>query len=254
MRLATAAFLLLVACLLALPFAVGAEEPPAASIPDQVQAELAAAHRARTTLAGEHQAWAMEKQRLQLLLSTVRRRTEQFKADAAEAGNTRGALAKRVEALTSVQARLEAVEAMLDTLAEGLEKDLQTLAAEALPGLVPPDTAAGLTNPARRFDAAVARLDDTERRLANATVEIVTGTVDGEEATVKLLRVGNAAAWWTALDGARAGTARQTRDGLTLTPAPSPEVVQAIHKAFAIAEGRVAPDWVVLPAGHVKRK
>jgi len=252
MRRLTATSLLLAAGLLALPFAVGAEEAPAPALPERVQAELAAAHRVRSTLAEEKQAWAMERERLQLLLSAVRRRTDGLKADAADADTTRDALAKRVAELTKAQDSLDAVEAMLDALAETLEKDLGTLAKEALPGLVPPDTAAGLTDPARRFDAAVARLDDTTGRLANATVEIVSGTLEGQEATVKLLRVGNAAAWWLALDGSRAGTARQTDGALALKPLESAEAVEAIQKAFAVAEGRAAPDWVVLPADHVK--
>jgi len=141
---------------------------------------------------------------------------------------------------------------MLDALAERLEKALGVLAAESLPGLVPPDTAAGVTDPARRFDAAVARLEETEGRLGTATVEIVTGALGGREVTVRLLRVGGVAAWWTSLDGSRAGAARRDGDVLALTPASSPEVVEAIQKAFAVAEGRAAPDWVVLPAGHLE--
>jgi len=235
--------LLLAACLLTLPFALAAAP---------VQAHLAAAHRARSQLAEEEQAWAVERERLELLIAAVRQRAQRLRADAQKAAKKRADLAGEVEALSAKQERLRQVEAMLDALAERLEKALGVLAAESLPGLVPPDTAAGVTDPARRFDAAVARLEETEGRLGAATVEIVTGTLGGREVTVRLLRVGGVAAWWTSLDGSRAGAARRDGDVLALTPASSPEVVEAIQKAFAVAEGRAAPDWVVLPAGHLE--
>jgi len=247
----------LAAILLALPLTGGAGPQgadDAATIPQKVQAHLAAAHRARSQLAEEEQAWAIERERLELLVSAVRRRAERFKAETEQAGAARADLQKKVDTLSARKRRLEAVEALLDALAEHLEKDLETLSAETLPGLVPPETAAGAGDPARRFDAAVARLADTRRRLATATVEIVTGTLAGREVTVKLLRAGGAAAWWTSLDGTRAGTARRDGGRLALTPAASPEGARAIRRAFDMAEGRAAPDWIVLPAGHLKVK
>ena len=243
---------ILLAALLALPFAVGAEEPPAASVPEQVQAELAAAGQARRQLAREEQDWAAEKARLELLLSAVRYRAEQLKADAAKADAARADLQTQVDTFTARTDRLARVEAMLDALAERLEQALDALQAEALPGVVPPDTASGVTEPARRFDAAVARLEETERRLGSATVEIVTGRLDGREVTVKLLRAGGAGAWWLTLDGDQAGTARLQDGRLVLDPAAGPEDAQAVARAFAVAEGRAAPDWVLLPANHIQ--
>ncbi len=243
--------------LLVLPLAGGAgpqETGDAAAVPDQVRAHLAAAHRARSQLGEEKEAWAAEKERLELLVSAVRRRAQRLKAEAEKARADRDDLREDVEALSAKKARLEAVEALLDSLAERLEKGLEALADGSLPGLVPADTAAGVTDPARRFDAAVARLEETEARLGTATVEIVTGSLDGREVTVRLLRVGGAAAWWTSLDGRRAGVARQAGDGLALTPADSPDARDAIRKAFAVAEGRAAPDWTLLPAGHLEMK
>ncbi|MFO8014397.1 MAG: DUF3450 family protein [Phycisphaerae bacterium] len=249
-----ARFLPLAVCLLALPFVLGAapaaDEP--GTVPRQVQAELAAAHRARSRLAEETQAWAAEKERLDLLIAAVRRRAERLEAEAEDAAAARADLETKVESLSAKKARLEAVQALLDTLAERLEKDLEALAAGTLPGLVPPDAAAGVTDPARRFDAALARLEETESRLATATVEIVTGMLEGREVTVKLLRAGAAAAWWASLDGEQAGTARLDGERLVLTPVTAPEAAEAIHKAVAVAEGRAAPDWVILPAGHVE--
>ena len=250
----TARVLPLAVCLLSLPFILGAapSADDAGTVPQQVQAELAAAHRARSQLAEETQAWAAEKERLRLLVSAVRRRTERLKAEADAAAAARDDLKKNVDTLSAKKERLQAVEALLDALAERLEKDLQALAADSLPGLVPPDTAAGVTDPSRRLDAALARLEETESRLGTATVEIVTGVLEGREVTVKLLRAGSAAAWWASLDGARAGTARLDGERLVLVSIESPDAAGAIHKAVAVAEGRAAPGWVVLPAGHVE--
>jgi len=248
--------MLLALTVLALPLAGGAGPQEAggqaAAVPQQVQAELEAAHQARSDLAEETRAWTAEKQRLDLLLSAVRRRTERLEAEAKEAAAARDELKKKRDTLSADTQRLETVRTLLDALSERLEKDLQALAAGALPGLVPPDAAAGVTDPARRLDAAVARLEETESRLATVTVEIVTGVLDGREVTVKLLRAGDAAAWWIALDGDRAGTARADGDRLVLTPVDAPEAAEAIRKAVAVAEGRAAPGWTLLPAGHVE--
>jgi len=256
-REGAAPLLALAAVLLALPLAGGAgpkDAGDAGTVPQRVQAELAAAHRARSRLAEEKQAWAREKERLELLVSAVRRRAERLHAEAERDRAARKDLKNKVDALSAKRERLQAVEALLDALAERLEKDLQTLAEASLPGLVPPDTAAGVTDPARRLDAAVARLEETEARLGTATVEIVTGVLNGREVTVKLLRTGNAAAWWTSLDGGRAGTARREGERLVLAPTDSPEAARAIRKAVAVAEGRAAPDWAVLPAEHLDLK
>jgi len=257
-RRPTAPVLTLVACLLALPLAGGAGPQnaarDAAPVPQQVQAELQAAHQARTHLAEETRAWTAEKERLDLLLSAVRRRTERLQAEAKEAEAARDELKKKLDTLSAETQRLETVRTLFDALSERLEKDLETLAAGALPGLVPPDAAAGVTDPARRLDAAVARLEETESRLATVTVEIVTGVLEGREVTVKLLRAGGAAAWWTSLDGDRAGTARREGDRLVLQTLAAPAAAEAIRKAVAVAEGRAAPDWTLLPAGHVEVK
>jgi len=242
---------LLAAVLLALPFALGAGDPPV-PVPERVQAELAAAGQARRQLAKEEQDWAAEKARLELLLSAVRYRAEQLKADAAKADADRADLQKQVDAFTARTDRLARVDAMLDALAERLEKVLDARADETLPGVVPPDTAADVTEPARRFDVAVARLEETERRLGSATIEIVTGRLAGREATVKLLRIGGVAAWWVTLDGDLAGTARLQDGRLVLDPAASPEDAEAVARAVAVAEGRAASDWVLLPANHLQ--
>jgi hypothetical protein len=119
---------------------------------------------------------------------------------------------------------------------------------------VPLDRAARITDPAARLTAAAHRLDDAQRQARRASVEVVEGTLGTRKLTVKLLRIGAVAAWWTTLDGRETGTA-VTRDGrLALAPAFTPADAQAIAKAFAIIEGRAAPDWVLLPADHVATK
>ena len=246
--------LALAAVLLALPLAGGAGPEEAGTVPQQVQADLAAAHRARSRLAEETEAWAAEKERLRLLVSAVRRRAQRLETEADAAAAARDGLKKKVDTLSAKKERLDAVEALLDALAERLEKDLEALAAGSLPGLVPPDTAAGAGDPARRLDAAVARLAETESRLGTTAVEIVAGVLEGREVTVKLLRTGNAAAWWVSLDGDKAGTARADGERLVLVPLDAPEAGRAIRKAVAMAEGRAAPGWTLLPAGHVDVK
>ncbi|KPJ74770.1 MAG: hypothetical protein AMK72_03555 [Planctomycetes bacterium SM23_25] len=241
---------LLAACLMTLPFAVAAGPDDAqspATVPEQVQAHLAAAHAARTELAKEHEAWAMEKERLELLASTVRSEAERFRAAAEEAKSDEAKLRSRTEALQAQTQRLEHLEAMIDTVAERLEKALDALTAKSLPGVVPPDVAAGITEPARRLAAGAGRLDQARLRTQRAGIELVVGTLGERQVTVRLLRAGAVAAWWMTLDGKQTGTAAIDAGKLVLTLSKPPDNETAIRKAFAIAEGHAAPDWVLLP-------
>ncbi len=234
----------------------GAERPaekPKLSTPEQVAVELRAANAARTQLLKEQQAWGLEREKLQLLESTVRGEAERFEAIAAKAGHAEAELRKQAAQREAMRRRLKLVEAMVDALCERLEKALAKLAGGSLPGLVPPDRAAGITDPARRLAAGAQRIDDAERRAKSSSVEIVQGALEGRSATVKLLRVGGVAGWWITLDGRRAGTASVTGGKLILLPAAAPGDIEAVKKAFAIVEGRGTPDWVLLPVGRVKR-
>jgi len=210
-------------------------------------AELGAAHEARTQLAKEHQEWTLEKERLELLTSAVRGEAERFKAVADKAKRDEADLKARNQTLQAAKQRLERVEAMIDALAERLEKALAALAARSLPGLVPPDTAAGITDPPKRLAAGARRLDEVPRQAEAAGIELVVGTLDDRAVTVRLLRAGTVAAWWITLDGKQTGTAAVRDGGLVLSPSTSPDEAAAIRKAFAIAEGHAAPDWVLLP-------
>lgn len=241
-------FVLLVAALLAAPAAAAwAAAKQAPSVPQQVMAELRAANAARAARLREQQDWALEEQKLELLQAAVGAETKRLADGAAEAKRQAAELRKRLRAAEAKQKRLEAVEAMIDTLAERLEHALGALAAATIPGVVPVDRAAGITDPAARLAAAVQRISDAEQRAREPGIELVTGSLAGQPATVKLLRIGGVAAWWVTLDRERTGTAAIQDGKLVLLPAATPENGQAIEKAFAIAEGRAAPHWVLLP-------
>ena len=217
------------------------------AIAEQVMAELRAAGAARAQFLKEQQDWAAEKQKLKLLKTTVLGEAERHEAMAAKARQAEAGLRKRLAEQKARQRRLESIEAVIDTLCERLEKALAGLAKRSLPGVVPPDRAAGITEPGRRLAAGVERLEETRRRTRRAGVEVVGGSIEGRTTAVKLLRVGGVAAWWMSLDGKLAGTA-DVRDGrVLLTVAAEPQDVQAIRKALAIAEGRGTPDWTLLP-------
>lgn len=220
---------------------------PSVSAGEQVMAELRAANAARSRLLREEQAWALDKQKLELLRATVRAEALRLSAAAEQARSQRAELRKQTAQARADEQRLERIEAMIDTLCERLEKALAALGGRCLPGLVPPDTAAAITDPAERLAAAARRVDEARRRAQKAGVEIVVAELDGRQVTVKLLRAGGAAAWWAALDGQRAGIAAVVDGKLTLLPAKTPGDADAVRKAFAIAEGRAAPHWVLLP-------
>ena len=233
-------------------FAVAADEganPPDGKPPiaEKVMDELRAAGAARAELLTEQQEWAVDREKLELLKSTVVREAERHRAAAAGARQAEARLRKRLEQQKAAQRRLRSVETVVDALCERLEKALADLAGRSLPGMVPPDRAAGITEPSRRLAAGVERLDEVRRRTKRAAVEVIGGSLGGRTVAVRLLRVGGVAAWWLGLDGKQAGTAA-VRDGQVLLSAtPEPRDVQAIRKAFVIAEGRGTPDWALLP-------
>jgi len=239
-------------CLLLSATAVGAQADPnqpadKRPVSEQVMAQLRAAGEARAQRLKETQQWALEKQKLELLKATVARESRRHRAAAAEARQTETKLRARLEQHQARQQRLKAVEGVVDAICERLEKALDELAAKSLPGLVPPDRAAGITEPGRRLAAGVDRLRQVRRRTTQAAVEVVGASLDGQAVAVKILRAGGVAAWWLSLDGKKAGTA-VVRDGQTiLSAAADLQDTQAIRKAFAIAEGRGTPDWALLP-------
>ena len=213
----------------------------------QVMSELRAAGEARAQLLKEQQQWALEKEKLELLKSTVMREAKLRRAAATKARQAETELRQRLEQHKVAQQRLKSVEGVVDALCERLEKALAKRAGKSLPGLVPPDRAASITEPGRRLAAGVDRLRQVRRRAKQAAVEIVSGSLENQTIAVKMLRAGGVAAWWLSLDGKQAGPAT-VRDGqVILTKATKLEDVQAIQNAFAIAEGRGTPNWALLP-------
>jgi hypothetical protein len=232
------------------PAGAGEEEDRAG----KVMAELQGANTARSRLLKEEQDWEMEKQRLELLRSTIVEETRRLRAAASEDKKRETELRKKMTIAEARQQRLTQIEAMVDALAERLEKALEVLSKRSLPGLIPPDTAAGIIDPSRRLAAAAGRLDQAHRRARASGIEIVEGRLDKEPVTIKLLRAGGAAAWWISLDGKRAGTATVENGSLVLKASTGPNDIAEIRKAFSIVSGQVAPDWVTLPAHHIEAK
>jgi hypothetical protein len=221
------------------------------SVSGQVLAELRAANEARAERLREEEAWALEKEKLELLAAAIRSEVARLRAAAEEARSEEADLRERTAGLRAKEDRHARIEEMLDTLSEVLEKALEELAGRSLPGLVPPDRAAAITEPAERFAAAVRRLEAAERQVRTSGIELVEGLLEGRATTVRLLRIGGVAAWWATLDEKQAGVAVRKNGELNLFPPGSSEDIEVIRRAFAIAEGRAAPDWVLLPVAGV---
>lgn len=216
-------------------------------VSEQVLSELRGAGEARKALLAEHQDWALDREKLELLKATILGEAQRHGKQAQQARQAEKALRDRLQRQQERHGRLLAVEAAVDSLCERLEKALADLAGRSLPGVVPPDRSESVTEPARRLAAAVERLDDAARRAKRSAVEVVGGSLAGRPTAVRLLRIGGVAAWWMSLDGHSVGTAA-VRDGrCVLTPTTEAPDADAIRKAFGIAEGRATPDWVLLP-------
>jgi len=221
-------------------------------VSEQVLAELDQANAARAELSGEQSKWRTEKQKIELLLSTIRQQTRNCQARADRDNELRQQREKQIAAFETNRKRLADIETMLDSLCERLEISLAKLQARNFPGLVPPDKAQRITDPGGRLASAVRRIEETRVRSKNSAIELVVGSLEGEELTVKLLRAGAVAAWWVSLDGLQAGTAKMDRDKLVLTRATGPGDVQAINTAFNVIEGRLAPVWLLVPVGQLQ--
>jgi hypothetical protein len=221
-------------------------------LPEQVLAELEKANAARTELSNAQAEWRAEQQKIELLLSTIQQQTRHYQAQAGRDTELRLQREKQLVAFETNRKRLEDIETMLDTLCERLEVSLAKLRAASLPGLIPPDRAQHITDPAGRLASAAGRIMEANVRCRNCSVELVVGLLDGEELTVKLLRAGGVAAWWVSLDGLQAGTGKILDAKLVLTSVTSPGDIKNINAAFNVIEGRLAPTWLLLPAGQLQ--
>lgn len=223
-----------VPAILVLAAVLAGADPVAATLDD-----LRAANALRGELAREHAAWAAERQRLEALVAATEAEAA-AQAEAAAAAGRRRAAAERAAALA--RSDLGAVRRRVDEAGRALAAALAAAARAAPPGAVPqPEPGGG-------FEAATQALERAERAAGAVAVEVVAGTRDGRTEAVKLLRVAGAAAWWTALDGSAAGTARW-RDGRLDLIDGDDAVRRSVLAAIAQAEGRAQPGIVLLPGG-----
>jgi hypothetical protein len=217
--------------LLAVAVLLAAADPAAA-----VLDELQAANRARADLAREEAAWTRERQRLSALIAATAADTARLEREAAAAEVRRDAARAAVAAFGSAT-DVEALRSRLAEAGSAAAARLRALAVGLPPGVIALGDDTG-------FDAVVRAVEGAERAAAAVTVEVVTGTRDGRDEAVKLLRVAGAGAWWVSLDGRAAGTAAMRDGRLMLTAADEAE---AIRQALVQAEGRGQPGIVVLP-------
>ena len=206
--------------------------------------QLRAANQARAALASEESGWKQERDRLHAALVATRAELARLERDATAAEAARDSARSKLAALNAAS-DLDTVRKRLGQAGIRLTTQLAELARTLPPGVIAAP-ASGLTGDAA-FDAAVRALDAAERAAGTLTVEVVTGDRGGQAEAVKLLRVAGAAAWWMALDGTAAGSARMVDGKLMLTAADEPGRI-AIAAALAHAEGRGQPAIVLLPA------
>lgn len=232
-----------VSCVMTSAVAVEAPSTPDASTAALEQ--LRAANVARGDLAREESAWKSERERLLAAIAATRAEVTRLERDAADAEAQRDGARAKLAAIGATS-DLDTLRTRLADAGVKLRSALKALAATVPPGAVaaPADDLAGEA----AFDAAMRALDAAERSAGTLGVEVVSGTRGGQIEAVKLLRVAGAAAWWVALDGSAAGTARIADGKLHLEVASNEPTRLAITAALAQAEGRAHPTVVLLPA------
>ncbi|HEX3132945.1 MAG TPA: hypothetical protein VHX44_05100 [Planctomycetota bacterium] len=224
--------------------AVAVEAPSTPDASTAALEQLRAANVARSELAHEESAWKTERERLQAAIAATRAEVTRLERDAAEAEAQRDSARSKLAAIGATS-DLDTVRARLGEAGVKLRTALKAIAATVPPGAItaPADDLAGDV----AFDAAVRALDAAERSAGTLGVEVVSGTRGGQPEAVKLLRVAGAAAWWVALDGSAAGTARIAEGKLQLDAASNEQTRLAITAALAQAEGRAHPTVLLLP-------
>jgi hypothetical protein len=225
--------------------AVAVEAPSTPDASTVALEQLRAANVARGELAREESAWKNERERLLATIAATRAEVTRLERDAADAEAQRDNARAKLAAIGATS-DLDTVRMRLADAGVKLRTALKTLAATVPPGAVaaPADDLAGEA----AFDAAVRALDAAERSAGTLGVEVVSGTRSGQTEAVKLLRVAGAAAWWVALDGSAAGTARMADGKLQLDAASNEPTRLTITAALAQAEGRAHPTVLLLPA------
>jgi hypothetical protein len=176
-------------------------------------------------------------------VAATRGENARLERQAITADATRDAATAKLQALRE-GSDLDTLRQRLAETAARLASGLQALAPGQPPGVI------ALSSSPDAFDAAVRALDLAERAAGTVAIEVVVGERNGRREAVRLLRVGGAVAWWTAVDPAAtaAGTARWDGEGLVLVDAEGADVA-AIRNAFAQVDGQAPAGVSLLPLG-----
>ena len=214
---------------------------------------LRAANEARSTNTKEQSDWNAESERLRLLLKSVRQEVEQLKAQEAATQESIVTLEQKKRALVPKEQKQTDIETLALELIAQIHGTLDQIGQKALPGVIPPKQKRD-ASVLERLKDALKRMEDAERNAAGRSVEVVTGTLNGNALTVELLRLGGVSAWWRSLDGQKTGAAWVESGQILLQELTSTDERRAISDAIAIAKGRAPPKLVILPFAHAPRK
>lgn len=204
----------------------------------RVLSELQAANAARLETGRRRQ--AIDQARMELAAEAARLELEAARLEA-ETLELRGQTRELEGQLGPLEARSRALAELERQVAERIFRALEDLSRTVPPGVVP----AAPEDPSD-LQAALDRLERTERQLRSVSVEVVEGRLNGEPTGVELLRFGGAAAWWASLDGEEAGWARMTEMGLVLEKGPQ-DLVSRVSAALQMAKGRSTALPIALP-------
>jgi len=212
--------------------------------------DLTAANEARARRLQEQDEWVRERQRMELLQATIGRETERAEDAAAASRQTIRDLEQNGRVQIEERRKVEALRSLLDRLSGRIHAALTAIEKACPPGVIPGQQPQSSATAEMRFLKATDLLAQAKRESSRAGVEIVSGLLDGEVVTVRLLRLGGIACWWRSLDGKQSGRAAVSEGELRLSTVTADEGV-SIGRAFDMVVGRSAPGWVVL---HVERE
>ena len=221
------------------------------STADDAVEHLRSANELRSQRAQEEQAWLLEKERQDVLLSSLSDELERIEAK-------RKALLSQIKTL-EVERPKEVVESstklatFMTEIATLIETELQSRQSTLPPGALPsPLLEEG--PPADALASALKTISEAERRAAQISIELVEGKLGATKRSVELLRMGGLAAWWSSLDGSESGTAIMQNGELILELSTESATTNAISQAIRIARGRAAPSLVSLPYQPIHQK
>jgi len=227
--------------------------PGEVPVSEKILHQLQSAGHARRTLLKEREEWAAEKQRLELLVSTVQQRSARYRKKTEENQKRIAEYGKKDRELADLRDRHQAVSEVIDQMAAWLKKQLDEMDTESIPGLVAPATEKA-DDPAGRLSSGVIRLTRSIERGRDSAIELVSGFIGEKEITVNLVRAGGVAAWWVSLDWNKAGVARVEDGRLILEPAAGFVEAGEIKKALEILKKRRSPELLILPAASGDKK